>query len=205
MSNVTPSENFIQQESIQFNQPVSEAAGSAIGALANFLRETILPVGSVVYSTLTEAQFQLQNKDPVPSPERWVLADGRNVSGSKYESVTGNSAIPDLRGVFLRGKNNGRSGTTGNPDGDSAIGTYQSDQFGSHNHSFSDPGHSHQFSQGGFGSDNQPTTPAYGSNNVGTIGNRSVTSSTTGITFVASGGNETRPRNVTLNAFIRIN
>lgn len=141
MSLVAPSENFIVQESLQFNQPVSEAAASAIAALANFLRETITPVGSIVKSMLDESTFQDQNGNP--SPERWVLADGRDVTGSAYQALTGDATIPDFRGNFLRAKNNGRSDGKENPDGDLALGAYTASKFASHMHSYSDPGHSH--------------------------------------------------------------
>jgi hypothetical protein len=31
-----------------------------------------------------------------------VLADGRNVAGSRYATVTGQTTVPDLRGAFIR-------------------------------------------------------------------------------------------------------
>ena len=37
-----------------------------------------------------------------PNGHKWVLADGRAVVGSMYETVTGNTHVPDLRGSFLR-------------------------------------------------------------------------------------------------------
>lgn len=141
MSFVAPSESKIVQESIQFNQPVSESSTSAIAALANALREIILPVGSIVDSMLDESTFQSQNTSP--SPERWVLADGRNVAGSVYQSLTGSATIPDLRGNFTRAKNNGRSDGKQNPDGDLALGTYTASKFASHMHAYTDPGHTH--------------------------------------------------------------
>ena len=138
MSVIPGSSLLIEQESVQFNQPVSNAAASAIGALANYLRTRILPVGSVVYSMLDEATFQAECGDTT-----WFLANGQSCAGTLYESVSGNSVTPDLRGIFIRGKNYSRSTSTGNPDGDLAVGTYTADRFGTHNHTVTDPGHSH--------------------------------------------------------------
>jgi len=110
----------------------------------------------------------------------WILADGSSVTGSKYASVTGNSTVPDMRGAFLRGK-----GATYNPDGDLAIGTYSGDKTYSHNHSF----------------------PAYAPTGGGFSGVAYTTIGDTGatITVSTSGANETAPKSITVNIFIRIN
>lgn len=259
MTDVASSESKIQQEGIQFNQPVSEASATAMAALANAMREIIAPVGTVWYSMLDEATFQDENT--APSPERWVLADGRNVSGSRYEALTGDSTVPDLRGVFIRGRNGARSGATGNPDGDLAVGTYSADKYNSHahgvtdpshshgvtdpghahavtdpghNHGITDPGHNHDhephfgnagniFASGatrqalstapfGTGHDNEPavTDIEIDENGTGVSVDENgtgvaVNAGSTGISVNANGGNETAPRCVTMNAFIRIN
>ena len=74
-------------------------------------------IGSVVTSMLTLAQIQAL--DP-----GFVLCDGGSCTGSTYAGVTGFTTVPDCRGRALRGKDNG-SGH--NPDGDTALGTYQAD------------------------------------------------------------------------------
>lgn len=71
----------------------------------------LLPVGSVIHSMLTEAQFQAQ------AGSGWVLADGRSAAGSVYNTITGAGTIPNMQGIFLRGK-----GSTHNPDGNLALG-----------------------------------------------------------------------------------
>lgn len=147
MADVPASLVKVTQESILFNNPTSEASMSAIAGLTNALREIILPVGSIVASMLDESTFQAQNTSP--SPERWVLADGRDVTGSTYQSLTGDTTIPDLRGNFLRGKNNGRSDGKENPDGDLALGTYTASKFASHNHGYTDGGHTHSITDSG--------------------------------------------------------
>jgi hypothetical protein len=93
----------------------------------------------------------------------------------------GNVRVPDLRGLFLRGKDNARSGGSGNPDGDVPIGRYQADEIASHSHSF---GSSYRGSE----------------SHSGGQGRYEVATDWTGFT----GGAETRPRNVTINYFVRI-
>lgn len=141
-------------------------------------RSSSVPVGSVIHSLLTEAQFQ------ATMGSGWVLADGRNVSGSAYQSITGNATIPDMRGRFLRGKNNGSSN---NPDGDLALGAYTADKLGSHSH-----GVNWTAANGGVSSGNFIVR--------GTTAQGSFSNSTDG-----AGSNETAPKNITTNIFVRIN
>jgi hypothetical protein len=147
------------------------------------------PIGMVVSSMLTEAQFQNLNGTG------WVLMDGRSVAGSAYASVTGNASIPDARGMVLRGKNNSRADGNQNPAGDRALGEFEGDQMQGHHHSY-------------FGANNTGT----GSNSF-TIQNNifgpftgAVSSPTNdGTNGPPRTGNETRMKNITLNHFIRIN
>ena len=71
-------------------------------------------VGDVKSSMLTEAQYQTH------FGSEWVLADGRDVTGSDYHTITSNTNIPDLRGTFLRGKDNSRGL---DPDGEKSLGS----------------------------------------------------------------------------------
>ena len=136
---------------------------------------TTAQIGDIVQSMLTEVQFQAERDGT------WVLADGRSVSGDQYETITGNANIPDLRGKFLRGKNNGTSTTEGNASGEVALGTPQTDELRSHSHTY----FKHNITGGGGG----PAVNQGGSN----------------INTSATGGAETRPKNVTVNYFIKIN
>ena len=136
---------------------------------------SILPVGTIIHSMLTTTQFASEYGD------NWVLADGRSVSGTKYALVTGLGSIPDMRGAFLRAK-----GATYNPDGDLAIGAYSSDKLGSHVHT--------EITNSA-GSAGAITGFTWMTAQVG-----SGTHSTT-----ATGSNETSPRSITVNVFIRIN
>jgi len=146
-------------------------------------------VGDVVESMLTETQFQAIRGS------NWVLMDGRNVAGTTYANITGNSTIPDARGVALRGKNNGRSNSTGNQSGDLALGTYQADEFESHDHIMN----GEYFNSTGAAAGNQYNNPSKVSGGAGATNftfNRNAMES--------EGGNETRMRNITVNIFIKV-
>lgn len=189
----------IQQESIQFNNPVSQSAATALGAAINGLLSILTPVGTIVPTMLTESQFQTQLGNT-----NWVLCNGQSCAGSAYATLTSNTTVPDARGLFLRGQ----SGSSGNnPDGNLPLGTYQADQFGSHNHNFNDPGHTHAFNQNiGLRLNNyfpQTTLSAYDTTFTGTA--LSLNNNTTGVTILSNGGNETRAKNITVNYMIRIN
>jgi len=132
---------------------------------------------------LSEAQIQAQIGDC------WVLANGRSVTGSDYETLTGFSNIPDARGVFLRSKNNGRSDGNENPDGELALGAYQADNFKSH---------VHRQRLNGSGFSDSPLTNT-------SNGNVSNSTRDSQIDTKSTGGNETRSKNITVNTFIKIN
>ena len=64
------------------------------------LKLNALPVGTIIASMLELEQFQNI------AGNAWKPADGRKVSAqSKYAKLTGNTTLPDLRGMFLRGLN----------------------------------------------------------------------------------------------------
>ena len=97
-----------------------------------------LPVGTVVASLLSPGQFSESVGDPAvfnPEKSRWVLADARNdISRSKLSRIVGKSKTPDLRGMFLRGANDGRSDGLQDPEGDRDPGNYQPDSVKRHSH-----------------------------------------------------------------------
>ena len=167
------------------------------------------PVGTVIYSMLDQTTFQSQ----VNPGEWWLLADGRSIAGFnlKYETLTQQSNIPNLLGVFIRGKNNGRADGNQNPDGDLALGQFSPDKFASHNHGgvtgTDSPDHTHGF--GGYqygvnyGGDNTAMNLGVSPNGFYRYTDGASTRHTHAIT--PSGGNETAPKSVTLNPFIRVN
>ena len=137
-------------------------------------------IGDVKTSMLSEAQFQALRDSS------WILMDGRSVVGSGYETITGNTNIPDARGLVLRGKNNGRSDGKENPDGDVALGTFQDHEIVSHSHQ-------KILAPQPAGAGNGTPQSSAGSETLRPTSNN------------ATGGNETRMRNTTVNFFIKIN
>jgi hypothetical protein len=138
-------------------------------------------VGEIVASMLPENKFiDLYGKD-------WALANGEKTpSWAAYKIIS--DTLPDLRGVFLRGKNYDRPLSKGNPNGDLKLGTYSDDMFENHTHAI-------QISQK---TDNFNRAILYRSEQ--NVPNKTVESQGS-----ATGGIETRPKNITVNYFIKIN
>ena len=144
------------------------------------------------------------------APDGWLVADGssitwdethpeyrqlidhlRNISSSHQVGSNG-ALLPDLRGVFIRGKNFSRNIEEGNEDGDLAIGAYQSDAFEYHGHEF------RVFS----------VTPNTGCNHALAEGHEDCggTNFHQGLNWdqvLPNGDDETRPRNVTVLYIIK--
>ncbi len=142
-------------------------------------------LGSVQYSILEPNTFVQVNGDG------WVLMDGRDIQGSALFGLTGITTLPDARGVFIRSMNENRDPNSGDADGNRAIGNYQGDEFRLHNHdvSYSNNVYPNETSGMGIQSDHGPQIQ-WTKLNI-SIGNR--------------GGNETRPKNVCLYLYIKIN
>jgi hypothetical protein len=69
-----------------------------------------LPVGTVLVSILHFSAFVNEMHDISVAQwsrlnSRWAPADGRDVVGSDYETLTAQTNLPDMRGMFLRGLN----------------------------------------------------------------------------------------------------
>lgn len=96
--------NLIQLEEVAFRYGIPSQFFKKIGGYLNLMlhQVNLSTVGSVKSAMLDETQFQLQ------MGSIWVLADGRDVTGSSYATLTGNTVIPDLRGMVLVGANHGR-------------------------------------------------------------------------------------------------
>lgn len=162
-----------------------------VANLASNLRRELVPVGTIVASTLDYETFLSVNGS---DRRDWVPADGRRVLGTRYAGT--NERVPDLRGVFLRGANSMGSdpsleplhATRANPDV-KAIGEFQQDVFGTHTHN----GKYDSFNPAGIGS------RAYA-----TVSSRNKTESGVEWKVKAAGGNETRPRNVTVMYYIKV-
>ena len=162
-------------------------------------------------------------------PAGFLLANGAAVSRSSYANLfaaigttygAGDGSttfnLPDARGVFLRGLDNGRGLDSGR-----SLGSYQGDTFASHAHGVNDPGHAHGVydpghahgiyggssgsyqgggaygaSFGNNGNSGAGTTAGNGTG-IGIYGNG------TGISIQANGSGETAPKNLAVNVLIK--
>ena len=181
---------------IRFNTTVTQFEGyngSAWGEIA-----AGVPAGSV-FSFATSTV-----------PTGYLECNGAAVSRSTYASLfsaisttwgvgDGSSTfnLPDLRGQFVRGWDNSAGVDSGR-----SFASSQSDQNKSHNHSVTDPGHTHSW-------DRQDATndsgyrPWPASNNDCNLFVAQTGSSTTGISIQNDGGTEVRVKNYALMYVIK--
>lgn len=228
MSNIPSSSQPVQIEGTRFRGPGSESLIQQIGALANYCLDSVTnlfarmviaekqysQVGDIITSMLTQSQVQAVRG------VGWILADGRAINGTALatlQAATDNpdpNHAPDLRGYFMRGKDNGAGH---NPDGNITLGTLSAGHNEAHAHGTADPGHYHTFDNTGAGGPQYTIALADTSHEVtGTTGGLGATPASwrgddsdmakaTGVTINSDGGNESRPVNVTVNFFVRIN
>lgn len=155
-------------------------------------------VGDVKYSILNPTQFAAQNGDC------WVPMDGRALAATdQLRVVTGLTNVPNAGGYFFRSQEFS-GGPDVDPDRTSATGiaTVQNDEIRSHTHTMQSAGvHQHPMGTRGF----------QGNGLKGADGSfddqDAFTQSAGAHTHVINntGGNETRPKNLNLWAYIRIN
>lgn len=136
-------------------------------------------IGDVKYSVLNEIKFREVNGDG------WILMKQQDISNTTLCRETGYCTLSDARGVFIRGMNSDRERDTGDPEGNRPVGEYQSDMLQKHDHGYSTGG---IWNRSWRGDDSGPKT-AYAKSSVTT----------------ATGGSETRPRNIALYVYIKIN
>ena len=191
MTDLTAIKKNIQAEETQFKSSVSESTMQKIGSSINWVNQNSVHVlGEIKQSMLTVAQFQAE------IGTTWVLCDGQSSVGSDYEAVTGKSTVPDLvtNQRFLR-----------QTDLDINIGTTQASDNISHNHG----------QRTGYADESGNLAPASArtlSGTPSTISNPGIAGTATPTVFIgqrvttdASGGTESRPVNVWVNFFIKIN
>jgi hypothetical protein len=154
-------------------------------------------LGEIRQSILAPDAFQR-----IYGPE-WVLMDGRLLSetDSLYrEGLWPHRNIPDARGVYLRATNMGRSAAYGSPDGDAhPCGTFLHDQIGSHTHSIAAP-HTYYIM-----SKPKSVCPLPGLSAGGAFNDGNGITREEPVQPAAFGGNETRPRTLVVNTYIKIN
>lgn len=178
-----------------------------------------LPVGTIISSYLNFQQFGEVTKNNEANPDKvniwtakfskWAPCNGRDVRDSKFGPFSANGMSPDLRGQFMRGLNvldasphpsvPALSDARRDPQADRQSGGFQTDAFKAHKHGVRDLGHTHSYREpGGGGSSGVPGNP------------QGLTSATTGggnanIQMDNEGGDETRPKNVAVYYYIRVN
>lgn len=173
-------------------------------------------IGTVIASVLDYDHLTQITGDPkIVNPDRnshqpfssWIPADGRPIAGSWLEQLTHMSNAPDLRGRFLRGLNeiysvgelalNISTADEDDPNKNRKPGDFQGDTFRSHAHAAS--GHingsvcgSNMTHDVDGGSEKWNADPNFGDHNVI-------------VSVQPFGGTETRPKNVAVYYYIKIN
>lgn len=115
------------------SKPVSTAVQAALDAIAAARRGTI---SAVPFSSTPTGSF-LCNGQAI---SRTTYAALFALIGTSYGAGDGSTTfnVPDLRGVTLRGLDEGKGLDSGR-----SLGTYQADGFASHAHGVNDPTHAH--------------------------------------------------------------
>jgi len=159
-------------------------------------------VGDVKWSVLDPAKFQEVNGNC------WTIMDGKTLPGDSKLKAMGFNAVPNGQGVFLRAidlRSSGRKDTD-RPRG-TVPGNYQEDKLKSHMHAYNDIYLSldqNFYNQ----NDGLPNTTF-----IGTGRNRGLSSSDRNNSFwqtereteTSGSSEETRPKNIALYLYIRIN
>jgi len=162
-------------------------------------------VGDVKYSILNPTQFAAVNGDC------WVPMDGRALAVSdQLRTITGLTSVPNAGGYFFRSQE-----FSGGPDVDparssgSTIATAQNDETRSHNHSMQAAGnHNHSLGTRGFLVGAAAAGLNYATGADGSFDDSDISTFSAGShthTIDNTGGNETRPKNLNLWTYIRIN
>jgi len=172
-------------------------------------------VGDVKYSILNPTQFILENGNC------WTPMDGGNMFGSKLATYLSTNTKPNASGLFLRAHEY-QEGNDPDRTTSSQIATVQPDGLGSHGHghslSFSGTtntagAHTHSYQRvstfmdtNDGGSDHSNPNSSTSNQETASSGNHSHTvSGTISGSINSAGGSETRPKNLNLYVYIRIN
>ena len=159
-------------------------------AIDNMLLSKIeASIGTYRDSDLDIATFNLQNMGT------WMLCNGQSSVGTEYETLTGKAVVPNFvtEGSFRRQAKAGRS-----------VGSHEADENKSHKHNIGNTdtgtaslGNSGQRQDTG----SNTTISTYNYSN----GTYYYTTSAGSYRAQPTGGDETRPKNVACNVFIKVN
>jgi len=163
------------------------------------------PVGTVVSSILQWEKYAIAANDTDPFNARlnyWAPCDGRNIEGSRLHEKIGRANAPDLRGVFLRGRNrfdDKSSEVTGaqrDTDGLRDAGyDFQNHKVGEHKHTFKG-GRAEEKVAIEFNKVGHDDKGAWYAGDYKQDGGRPTENNPSG---------ETRPKNIPMNYYIKIN
>lgn len=174
-----------------------------------------VPVGTIIASYLTFEELNstienTRNKNGIwkSSESAWAPADGRSVSeNSRFYELTKSAKLPDLRGVFLRGLNqfdlneHFLIGDVQKDPENRKRGHFQTDALKIHDHPIEDPGHAHKYNE----SSEAKGSSGKGGNDMGLSKNSSSKDSTNIKVKSIGDDKESRPKNVAIYYYIKIN
>lgn len=124
---------------IAVSAPEAKKVKKELEQISDLEKIANLPIGTITPSMLHPSVFAKTVGDPSvfdPETSKWVLADGqKDITNSQYGKLLGNTRFtPDLRGMFLRGLNEGRKDDKRDPDDERKPGGYQEDALQRHRH-----------------------------------------------------------------------
>lgn len=163
--------------------PWESASTVAVGSI-HWFSASIAPTGYV------KADGSLLSRTTYPALYSYAASSGSFVAEASWSTFNGAYSsgdltttfrVPDLRGEFIRGWDNGRGVDAGRP-----IGSFQGDLLRDHTHPYNN------------GSNNNGGGGNGGYSGTGNILNQNTNAATTGGVNGGLGGAETRPRNVAL-------
>jgi hypothetical protein len=156
------------------------SVGNRLPASTNEGRLELYQVGEIKTSLLGPSEFTDRYG------RAWVLMDGRSIVGSDYSALTGATQLPDARGKFLRMLNAGAIGDQFDPEANRHAGSYQTDELKAHKHSYTD----RWGAENGHGQRIHLGTSTYKTTNFSTNN---------------TGGAETRPKNIAVYFYVKVN
>lgn len=189
---------------------------SAGGTGASSAEQALANLGGIRTSDVDALLAGVVLQWPMATPPTgWLLCNGQAISRVTYSrlfakidtvwgigdgSTTFN--VPDLRGMFIRGLDNGRGVDVGR-----ILGSQQADDVGPHTHTGStNPAGAHQHNapiETNFTAGSELASGAGYSQGTGSVLTSSNGTHTHTLTINPSGGQESRPRNIAMNYFIK--
>ena len=189
-----------------FSVAFAPSATNAVNAQNAVIAQTVVcsgAVGDVKYSVLNPAQFATVNGSC------WVPMDGRAMGGGdRLRQITGWGNVPNAGGLFFRSQEYGGSNYDSDRTTGTSIAVVQEESFKNH-------GHNASTANDGGGATIETSVvrfgPGFGPRNTENASSSPFTTTLSlpdhshSVTVNATGGNETRPNNMNLFAYIRIN